>query len=337
MRRSGYFLLFFVIAFSAMCYFLISGNDISVGFARERGVFNQTEGEYNGSYSLSERTDDRAGYLTIPLPDNLGEENVTISKDFYRKEIKVTVSPVEQDFYHKNLFSGEMNRISSIKYGYEDGTAYILFDSEDIVEPVTEIKADKLFIKFVSPGEYYSHIVVIDAGHGGDDYGTTTYGIREKDIVTAVNEKLREKLPDMLVDYNAGIYFTRSGDENLSEEEREKLARTVSADLLVSIHTAADSKSRTSNGSRALSLSADRLVAEGFSKKVSEKCSISYNGWVSGNGLSILEDTAEVPLMVELGFITNKKEALLMNSEDFQEKAAEAIAESIKEYFGKME
>ncbi len=334
MRKSAPFLLFFLVSFSAMCYFLISGNDISIGFARERGVFNQVEGEYNDTYSLSERKDDRAGYVTIPLPDNLGEENVTVTRDFYSKEIKVTVSPVEQDFYHKNLFSGEMNRISSIKYGYEDGTAYILFDSDEIVEPVTELKSDKLFIKFVSPKEYYSHIVVIDPGHGGDDSGTTTYGIKEKDIINSVTEKLKTKLPGMLADENIGVYFTRNGDETLSEEDRENLVRTVSADLLISIHTAADSKSRTTNGSRALSVSADRSVAESFSRNVSEKCSMSYNGWVSGNDLSIFNNTGDVSVMVELGFITNRKEALLMNSDTFQDNAAEALAESIKEYFG---
>ena len=105
MSKTPAFIAFFIVMFSTMCYFLISGNNLSIGFARERGVFNQIEGEYTDSSYLSERQDDREGYVTIPLPSGLNEENVTIDKDIYGKETTVTISPVEQDYYHKNLLN----------------------------------------------------------------------------------------------------------------------------------------------------------------------------------------------------------------------------------------
>ena len=288
MRKTLAFLIFFLVSFSSMCYFLFSGNDISVGFARERGVFNQTDGEYTDATSLSERKDDRAGYVTIPLPDDLGSENVSVKKDIYEKTITVAISPVEQDFYHKNLFSGEMNGISSIRYGYEEGTAYIVFSSEEIMEPVVEVKADKLFVKFVKPDEYYEHILVIDPGHGGDDNGTVAYGVREKDIVNAIAQRLEEKLSSE----NTGVYFTRTDDENISDEERLSIENEVAADLIVSIHTGADPKSRTTRGITVLSTSANSAVAQIFSENISESCSMNNCGWKDGNGINALKNSS---------------------------------------------
>ena len=329
MKKTAGFLIFFILAFSSMIYFIFSGNDISIGFARERGVFNQTDGEYTDNSSLAERSGDRAGYVTIPLPDDFGEENVTVSKNHSGRRITVNISPVEQDFYHKNLFSGEMKRITNIKYGFEEGTASIVFESEEIVEPVTEIRDDKLFIKFVSPRDIYDHILVIDPGHGGDDSGTTAYGKAEKDIVNGVVEKLHKTLSSD----DIGIYYTREKDTNLSDEERLSFINSVSADLVVSIHVGADSKSRTTTGITALSLSADRALAEAFSSNIAEKCSEKDAGWKDGTNISLMRNLNSKTIMLELGYITNKKEALLMSEDAYMEKASEALAETIKEYF----
>ncbi|MGO1657563.1 MAG: N-acetylmuramoyl-L-alanine amidase [Marinobacter sp.] len=77
-------------------------------------------------------------------------------------------------------------------------------------------------------------IVVIDAGHGGEDPGATgPRGTREKDVVL----KMSHTLADMInkqPGYTAKL--TRTGDYYIGLRNRTILARKYSADLFVSVH-----------------------------------------------------------------------------------------------------
>jgi N-acetylmuramoyl-L-alanine amidase len=84
-------------------------------------------------------------------------------------------------------------------------------------------------------------VVMIDAGHGGDDPGATgNGGTREKSITLMVARELKrqiEKQPGMRA------VLTRDGDYYVGLEDRYKKAREVKADLFVSIHADAFSSS----------------------------------------------------------------------------------------------
>lgn len=76
--------------------------------------------------------------------------------------------------------------------------------------------------------------VVIDAGHGGKDTGTTHNGGREKDITLAVALKLgsliREAYP------NVRVLYTRKKDVFIGLQERCDFSNQNKADLFLSIH-----------------------------------------------------------------------------------------------------
>ncbi|WP_427901686.1 N-acetylmuramoyl-L-alanine amidase [Marinobacter bryozoorum] len=77
-------------------------------------------------------------------------------------------------------------------------------------------------------------IVVIDAGHGGEDPGAIgPSGTREKDVVLALARRL-EKLIDSKPGYEARL--TRTGDYFIDLRRRTLLARKHKADLFVSVH-----------------------------------------------------------------------------------------------------
>jgi len=76
--------------------------------------------------------------------------------------------------------------------------------------------------------------VVIDAGHGGEDPGARgRRGTLEKDITLLVAKRLKA-----LIDAEGGMraVLTRDGDYYLSLQARVEKARTVKADLFVSVH-----------------------------------------------------------------------------------------------------
>jgi N-acetylmuramoyl-L-alanine amidase len=76
--------------------------------------------------------------------------------------------------------------------------------------------------------------IVIDAGHGGHDSGTTgPGGIQEKDIVLDVALRLGKMLKQRL---GADVIFTRDNDTFIPLETRTAIANKAQADLFLSIH-----------------------------------------------------------------------------------------------------
>ncbi len=90
-------------------------------------------------------------------------------------------------------------------------------------------------------------VIVIDAGHGGEDPGAHGHrGTREKDITLAIARKLKDE-----VDATDGMraVLTRDGDYFIPLGVRVDKARKVRADLFVSIHADAYVKSNASGSS----------------------------------------------------------------------------------------
>jgi N-acetylmuramoyl-L-alanine amidase len=77
-------------------------------------------------------------------------------------------------------------------------------------------------------------VVAIDPGHGGEDPGAVgPTGLKEKDVVLALGEQLRQR-----VNAITGIraMLTRDADFFVPLHERVRKARRVQADLFVSVH-----------------------------------------------------------------------------------------------------
>ena len=76
--------------------------------------------------------------------------------------------------------------------------------------------------------------IVIDAGHGGKDVGTSGSFTREKDITLKIALELGRTLKENLDDVE--VIYTRDDDSFPSLYDRAKIANKNGADLFVSIH-----------------------------------------------------------------------------------------------------
>jgi N-acetylmuramoyl-L-alanine amidase len=86
---------------------------------------------------------------------------------------------------------------------------------------------------FAPPKPVKPFVVVLDAGHGGNDPGNVHNGFREKEIALNITLKvgaLLEKNP------NFKVIYTRKSDVFVDLMQRGKLANQADADLFVSIH-----------------------------------------------------------------------------------------------------
>ena len=113
--------------------------------------------------------------------------------------------------------------------------------------PKTRAEPVKTVEKILPPGASRNVVVTIDAGHGGDDPGSIgATGTYEKAITLAVARELKR-----VIDKEPGMsaMLTRDSDFFIPHKERYQKARDAKADLFVSIHADAFTKSEARGSS----------------------------------------------------------------------------------------
>ncbi|MCR4891566.1 MAG: N-acetylmuramoyl-L-alanine amidase [Lachnospiraceae bacterium] len=288
------------------------------------GQWHQITDSTLDTVALKERVYDRRSFLTIPLPDGVGEEDIRIEDDYLNQCIRIKIPGCSESFFQYNYFSGDMTHIQNIRLDEEEG---IVLNLEGIYAPEAIYEPGRLFIRAVKARDLYDRIVVIDAGHGGEDEGSAAYGIREKDITFQTAAFLETELSERGIK----VYHTHTAEYGPTEEERATLIEGVDPDLIIGLHTDADGNTRTTVGERVVTRPGLEDKAERLLSALTDYSGRKNLG-VSTEKAKGLFGITEKPLYaVRLGFITNRAEAELMGSADFQRGAAEALAGAVSE------
>jgi len=185
--------------------------------------------------------------------------------------------------------------------------------------------------------------VLIDAGHGGIDGGTSFEDVLEKDINLAVGKKLLANLQQKGI----SAVLNRSSDYALSEEnrwhpsrsrhqrdlsQRRQLTEEIHTGLLVSLHV---------NWSRrAAARGPVVLHQEGGESVLLALCiQDSLNRQQKTNELPragspfyLLNTVKQPAVIVEMGFISNEGDRSMLTSREGQEQVAEAVASGLRQY-----
>lgn len=176
-------------------------------------------------------------------------------------------------------------------------------------------------------------IICIDPGHGGKDPGATDGGVCEKDIALNVAKKIHAHL--RAVGYS--VILTREQDKFVSLGNRAAEANMWGADIFVSVHCNSAPNS-SANGMEVYvhtSRGADsKRAAHAIYDRLLPASGLKGRG-VKANNYAVLRETAMPAVLVELGFISNDSDRVKLVSEEWQERAAEAIAAGIMEAVGK--
>lgn len=186
-------------------------------------------------------------------------------------------------------------------------------------------------------------VIVIDAGHGGADPGMIGIGgLEEKGINLAVSMKLKEALENQ----GFTVVMTRQEDKGLYEEgtrnkkvqdmqNRIEIMEKAKPILAVSIHQ----NSYTEESVKGPQVFYYETSAEG--QKLAVNIQSALNTELSterprkekGNtSYFLLKKSPCVLNIVECGFLTNKQEAELLQTEEYQQKIVEAVAKGIIQY-----
>jgi len=179
--------------------------------------------------------------------------------------------------------------------------------------------------------------LTIDPGHGGKDPGAVgPTGVQEKVITLAVAKKVAAILQPVM-----SVTLTRYADIRLSENlsvdltKRAELANSSLSDVFVSIHVNA-AIGPAAHGTETHCYPGSikgAVLAQCLQDRLVPALGLTDRGTKQSN-FAVLRQSKMPAALVELAFISNLVEEKLLQSEDFQNRAALAIAHGICDFLG---
>ncbi|MBQ9926903.1 MAG: N-acetylmuramoyl-L-alanine amidase [Lachnospiraceae bacterium] len=167
--------------------------------------------------------------------------------------------------------------------------------------------------------------VVIDAGHGGSDFGATYMGRREKD--DSLNLALA--VGNILKNNGINVIYTRTNDVYEAPASKARDANAANADYFISIHRNSSPYSNQYTGIESLVYNRNSIagrIAENINRNLTG-VGFANQGIQERTNLAVLRRTNMPAVLVEVGFINTDRDNARFDSR-FNE-IAEAIADGI--------
>lgn len=174
-------------------------------------------------------------------------------------------------------------------------------------------------------------LIHINAGHGGKDSGAVGNSLIEKEITL----KLALKIGKILKEQGFSVSYTRIKDEFYSLSDIAKKANKEQADLFISIHCNA-AVNTEANGIETFiydKRGENEKIAGYIQKRLINATKLTDRGVKENPSLAVLNSTKMTAVLIEVGFLTNVKDAEKLKKEDFLNLEANAISEGICDYF----
>ena len=220
----------------------------------------------------------------------------------------------------------------------EDGIYSVTFDKPAFVTYSAYMR-DGIFTlniknqdKFIKSNKLRGMNIVIDAGHGGNETGSTgCLGTKEKDV----NLKVAKMLKNNLKSLGANVEMTRKGDETVGLYDRVDFAKDNDAFIFVSIHFNAVPDGSDPIKSRGTSVyyynPTAKDLAQAVQNGIVQKAQTKDNG-IKTASFAVIRPTEYVGILVESAFMINPEDSVLYTDNRFLEQLAEGISDGIQQY-----
>ena len=189
-------------------------------------------------------------------------------------------------------------------------------------------------------------LIILDAGHGGEDPGASSAdGVFEKDL----NLEITMMLGQMLIEKGYTVIYTRTEDkllygpdENIKGirkitdlKNRCKVAKEYPEALFISVHMNSFGSSRYSGLQVYYSTSNEgsEQLANFIQSSVKRELQPENTRKIKpGKDIYVLENTDNVAVLIECGFLTNSKEAKKLSEKEYQKMLCFSIICGIIDY-----
>ena len=177
-------------------------------------------------------------------------------------------------------------------------------------------------------------VIVLDAGHGGDDEGAKVDALLEK-RVSLTTTLLTKRYLEMM---GYRVVLTRNKDVFISLSQRVQVASRFDDAIFVSIHYNSCPSTEVSGieifyheGADGKRNRQSRRLAQCVLSDLIENTLAPSRG-VKINRFYVLRETSVPAILIEAGFMTNRDERLKLKTKTYLEKIAEGIAKGIGKY-----
>jgi N-acetylmuramoyl-L-alanine amidase len=195
-------------------------------------------------------------------------------------------------------------------------------------------------------------VVVIDAGHGGQDSGTMKSGLVEKELALDVAQRVERHLQSL----GLVTVMTRADDSYVSLQDRATIANSQPESVFVSIHFDEGGRSAATGietyyaahpisfpdrvaswlpflqrtSSEPPNVESQSLAA--FIQESAVALTQAMNRGTRPQQFFVIANVHHPAVLVEGGFLTNKEDAIKLANAEYREQMAAGIAQGILQY-----
>lgn len=333
---------------------------------KERSLLDSAIPEAQGNNASTVKV--LLGFLSNP-----DEEKKLATDDFQNKSAQAIASAILQSkgSYDDNSIVSANNAVVSITQGqsytlpstvqvqYKDGTTKqmpVIWNASGVDNKTVGTYTCTGVVSGFSNPVYATLIVMgtnsgnkptvtIDAGHGGLDPGAIGYeGLKEADVTLAVALKTGK----ILQDNGVNVVYTRTSNDvswptGTSDavvkdlQTRCDISNTAKANYFVAIHcNSADASAKGTETYYYSTSVAGKVLAQNVQSSLVGSINSVDRGIKTADWYVIVPDHINAPsILTEIGFVTNPDEAALLESDSYQQKVAQGIANGILKSLGK--
>lgn len=272
-------------------------------------------------------TEEGTRIFLIPLEKDIKAENVVVENSYMKREMHIFIKGAKEEFYEENSVTGDVANILWAGGEKQRNGVFLNLHMDGIYEYRTSMDGEHLRIETCDPHEIYDMLVVVDCMESEQ---------RERTELAAAVCRL---LPKQLNHEKIRLYFTNSEEETPSVEERLAFVEEVRPDLFLSVGVAV-AEDTSLYGIRGW-YNENYFIPEfgnvEFADIVTRKVTIASGnraiGLQSAADDSILQEIRVPAAGVELGYLTNEQERVLLSHGSYREKLARGIAEALREVY----
>ena len=180
-------------------------------------------------------------------------------------------------------------------------------------------------------------IIMVDAGHGGNQPGTTgVNGDLEKELNLDVSLKVEQKLKNL----GFTVKMVRTSDKSVDNFKRADMANEALADIYLSVHANSALNPEANgievlyypNNTGSIKYENQSPLAKSILDAVIKSTGAKSRGIVQRPDLIVLKNTQMAAALVEIGFMSNAEEANKLRESGYRDSLAEGIANGIRNY-----
>jgi N-acetylmuramoyl-L-alanine amidase len=176
-------------------------------------------------------------------------------------------------------------------------------------------------------------VLVVDAGHGGNDAGCRAGALSEKDLSLKVAKRIKELAPG----HNIEVHLTRSTDEDITLQQRVAYSNGLHPDDFISIHI--DNRPGGEKGKGTFDIAVnDKTAKAEDSKRLAYAIykRASRPEWKQKTAVSetnpyVLRENNAAAALIEIGDIKNKEQMQYINDDAKLDELCTRILEGVVE------